>query len=143
MADPWYRDVPFRLALGAGLSAGPVLAVLWPVFARLESGDWPASMVALTVAMLTLGVVVGLGAAFTLLFPLAMLLNLRRGAALLWQAPLLGAGLCALLMAVFGLVTGAERLGAQWPLWLTMALAGAACGLVGALVANLGGRQNS
>ena len=54
-AERFTRSPAFRTALWGGLSAGPVLALLWPVFVRLESGVWPASPLALTLAMLTLG----------------------------------------------------------------------------------------
>ena len=63
------RSPAFRAALWGGLSGGPVLALLWPVFVRLHSGVWPASPLALTLPMLTLGTLTGLAAGFTVLLP--------------------------------------------------------------------------
>ncbi len=132
-SDRFTRSPAFRVALWAGLSAGPVLAALWPVFVRLESGVWPASPLALTLAMLTLGTLTGLGAAFTLLWPVLSLLDLRPGPRLCWMAAGLGAGVCLALVALFGLLSGVERLGSQWPLWLLLTMVGALCGWLGAL----------
>lgn len=67
--EPFTRSPAFRTALWGGLSGGPVLALLWPVFVRLESGVWPASPLALTLARLTLGTLTGLAAGFTVLLP--------------------------------------------------------------------------
>ena len=63
------RSPAFLTALWGGLSAGPVLALLWPVFVRRESGVWPASPLALPLPMLTLGTLTGLAAGFTVLLP--------------------------------------------------------------------------
>lgn len=128
------RTPAFRVSLWSGLLAGPVLALLWPVLVRLESGAWPISMVALTVAMLTLGTLTGLGVAFTLLLPVLHAMDVRLGPPLRWQAAALGAGVCALLMAGFGFLTDAVRLGEQWPLWLTLTIAGGLCGWIGAWI---------
>ena len=132
MASFW-RSPAFRIALWGGLSSGPVLAVLWPLFVRLESGVWPLSLVANTAAMLTLGTITGLGAAFTLLLPVLSLMNVRPGPQLKWQAAAVGGGVCALLVAVFGWLLGAMRLGEQWPLWVVLTLAGAVSAWLGAL----------
>ena len=132
-SERFTRSPAFRVALWAGLSAGPVLAALWPVFVRLESGVWPASPLALTLAMLTLGTLTGLGAAFTLLWPALSLLDLRPGPRLRWLAAGLGAAVCLVLVTLFGLLSGVERLGSQWPLWLLLTMVGALCGWLGAL----------
>ncbi len=129
------RSPTVRIAFFSGLAAGPVLAVLWPLFVRLESGVWPHSPLALTLAMLTLGTLVGMAAAFTLLLPALSLVRLRPGTALLWQiAALAGGGVCV-LTALFGLFSGVERIGTQWPLWGLLTIAGALCGWLGAFVA--------
>lgn len=143
-ATRFTRTPAFRIALWGGLSAGPVLALLWPWLVRLETGEWPVSMVALTLAMLTLGTVTGLGVAFTLLLPVLHLLDLRPGPRLRWQAAAASAGVCALLVAGFGVLTQAVRLGEQWPLWLTLTIAGALCGWIGACAVREGeGRSGS
>ena len=98
-AERFTRSPAFRTALWGGLSAGPVLALLWPVFVRLESGVWPASPLALTLAMLTLGTLTGL----------------------------------AVVVTLFGLFSGAERLGSHWPLGLVLTIVGALCGWLGAV----------
>ena len=124
----------FRIALWSGLSAGPVLSVLWPVFVWLESGVWPASMVALTVAMLTLGTLVGLAASLTLMWPALSLMNLRsRGPRLHAIAAGIGGVICLAQVSLFGLFSGVERLGAQWPLALLLTIVGAVCGYLGSL----------
>ncbi|MDO5290743.1 MAG: hypothetical protein Q4F13_14090 [Pseudomonadota bacterium] len=136
MTEKFTRSAPFRAALWGGLSTGPVLAVLWPLFVRLESGVWPLSLVAHTVAMLTLGTVTGLGAALTLLLPVLSLLNVHTGPRLKWQAAAAGAGVCVLLVAGFGLMADAVRLGEQWPLWAVLVLTGAISGWLGGAMAS-------
>lgn len=142
MAEKFTHSAPFRTALWGGLSTGPVLAVLWPLFVRLESGVWPLSLVAHTVAMLALGTITGLGAAFTLLLPVLSLLNVQRGPRLKWQAAAVGAGVCALLVAGFGLLADAVRLGEQWPLWAVLVLAGGISGWLGGVMASRPRRAN-
>ncbi|MDO5624382.1 MAG: hypothetical protein Q4G71_06810 [Pseudomonadota bacterium] len=127
------RTPAFRIALWGGLSAGPVLALLWPIFVRLESGVWPASPIALTLAMFTLGTLTGLGAAFTVLLPALSLFKLRPGPRLRWVAAGVGAGVCLILVTLFGLFSDVERVGAQWPLGLLLTIVGALCGWLGAL----------
>ena len=132
-AERFTRSPAFRTALWGGLSAGPVLALLWPVFVRLESGVWPASPLALTLAMLTLGTLTGLAAAFTVLLPVLSLLNLRPGPRLRRTAVAAGGGVCLVLVTLFGLFSGGERLGSQWPLGLLLTIVGALCGWLGAM----------
>lgn len=127
------RSPAFRTALWAGLSAGPVLAILWPVFVRLDSGVWPQSPLALTLAMLTLGTLTGLAAALTLLLPLLAWFDPRPGPRLRWLASGGGALVCLVLVAGFGFFGGADRSGSQWPLWLLLTIAGGVCGALGAL----------
>lgn len=127
------RSPAFRVALWSGLSAGPVLAVVWPIFVRLESGEWPLELLPIVLAMLTLGTLTGLGAGLTLMLPALSLLNVRPGPRLRWVAAGVGAGVCLLLIALFGIFSGVERLGAQWPLWLLLTIAGALCGWIGGL----------
>lgn len=123
----------WRIALWSGLSAGPVLALLWPVFVRLQSGVWPASMLALTVAMLTLGTLVGVAASITLMLPVLSFMTLRPGPRLRAVAASVGGLICLALVSLFGLFSGAQRLGAQWPLGLLLTIVGAVCGYLGSL----------
>ncbi len=132
-----FRSPAFRVALFGGLSAGPVLALLWPMFVRLESGVWPASMVALTVAMLTLGTVVGVAVALTVFWPVLAMLKVE-GRGLRWIAAGVGGVVCLLLVVVFGLFAPGDRLGAQWPLGLFLTITGALSGWLGALTVRPG-----
>ena len=127
------RSPAFPTALWGELSAGPVLALLWPVFVRLESGVWPASPLALTLAMLTLGTLTGLAARFTMMLPVLSLLDLGPGPRLRWTAAAARGGVCLVLVTLFGLFSGAERLGSQWPLGLLLTIVGALCGWLGAM----------
>ncbi|QTD45438.1 hypothetical protein [Ottowia testudinis] len=127
----FFQSPAFRIAWWSGLSAGPVLALAWPVFVRLESGVWPASMLALTLAMLTLGTLVGLAAAFTLMLPVLSFINLQTGRRTQAVATIVGGLICLILVSLFGLFSDVERLGAQWPLGLLLTIAGAVCGYLG------------
>ena len=129
--ERFFQSPAFRVALRSGLWAGPVLALLWPVFVRMQSGVWPASMVALTLAMLSLGTLVAVAAALTLMLPALSFLPLRPGAGLRFIAAGVGGLICLVLVSLFGLISGAERLGAQWPLGLLLTIVGAACGYLG------------
>ena len=86
-AERFTRSPALRTALWGGLSAGPVLALLWLVFVRL----------------------------------------LRRTAAAATG------GVCLVLVTLFGLFSGGERLGSQWPLGLLLTIVGALCGWLGAM----------
>lgn len=132
MASERFTQSPaFRVALWSGLCAGPVLAVLWPVFVRLESGVWPASMVALTLAMLTLGTLVGLAAGLTLMLPVLSFIDLPSAPRVRGIAAGVGGLICLVLVSLFGVFSGAERMGAQWPLGLLLTIVGALCGYLG------------
>ena len=129
----FWRALAFRVALYAGLSAGPVLAVLWPVFVRLESGVWPASPLALTVAMLYAGHADGCRCS---LYADAAGAEPHAPAAGAVTAPDGLRGRRRAVSRADGGVRGhhgVERLGAQWPLWLVLTIAGAVCGWIGAL----------
>lgn len=104
-AERFTRSPALRTALWGGLSAGPVRALLWPVFVRRESGVWPASPLALTLAMLTRGTLMGLAAGFTVLLPVLSLLDLRPGPRLRRTAAAAGGAVC-LVLTIVGALCG-------------------------------------
>ena len=77
--------------------------------------------------------VTGLAAGFTVLLPVLSLLDLRPGPRLRRTAVAAGGGVCLVLVTLFGLFSGGERLGSQWPLGLLLTIVGALCGWLGAV----------
>ena len=68
-----------------------------------------------------------------MMLPVLSLLDLRPGPRLRWTAAAATGGVCLVLVTLFGLFSGAERLGSQWPLGLLLTIVGALCGWLGAM----------